>query len=120
LEDAAEIFAADGPNDPVPDGVVPELSQGPTAVGEADRRRRLVGEPAQGGLLFGGDLGWRPAPVMVTHPGHAPAMEGVQVGVNGVGMEGEEAADRRRIPSFGVQDDRFGAAQLAAIDSSGE
>jgi hypothetical protein len=101
----------------VPDGVVPEFGQGPAAVRQADRCRRLVGEPAQGGLLLGADPGRRPTPVILAHPGHTPAVEGVQVEVDGVGMQGEKLADRRGIPPFGVQDDSFGAADLAAVGS---
>lgn len=109
------MLAADGLDDAALDRIVPELGQGPAAVGEADHRGRLVGEPAESSPLLGGDPRLGPAPVAVTHPVQALTVEGMQVGVGRVGMQSEEARDRRRIPTLGVQHDCFGATQLPAV-----
>jgi hypothetical protein len=109
------VLAADGLDEAVLERIGAELGQGPAAVGQADRRRRLVGEPAEGSLLVRGDPGRRPAPVAVAHPVQPPAVEGVQIGVDSVGMEGEEAADRGGVPAFGVEHDRFGSALLPDV-----
>jgi len=97
------------------DRVITELGQGPTAVGKADRRWCLVGKAAQGGLLLGSDPRRCPTPVVLTHPVQSPAVEGMQVGLNRVGVQGKEARDRRRIPTLGMQDEGFGTAQLLAV-----
>jgi hypothetical protein len=97
------------------DRVVTEFGQGPAAVGETDHRRRLVSESAQGNLLLGGNPRWRSTPVVLAHPVQPRVVEGVQVGLNRMRMQSEEASDRGRIPTLGMQHDGFGAAQRSAV-----
>jgi len=60
------VLAAEGPDEALPDRIVPELGQGPAAVGEADHRGRLLGEAAQGRPLLGGDPRRDPTPAAAT------------------------------------------------------
>lgn len=108
------MLAADGFDEAVLDRVVAEFGQGPAAVRKADHRGRLVGELAEGDPLVRGDPCRHPAAVAVAHPVEPLAVEGVQVSVDGVGMEREKASNRGSIPTLGMQHDRFRAAQLPA------
>jgi hypothetical protein len=46
----------------------------------------------------------------MAQPVQSVAVEGMEVGPDRVGMEGEEASDGGRIPSLGVQQHRLGVA----------
>ena len=87
------------------------------AVGEADGRGRLVGELTEGGPLVGGDPRRRPARVAVAHPVQSLAVEGMQVGLDGVRVKGAETSDGSGVPALGVEHDGLGAAQLPAVGS---
>jgi len=115
LQHPAEVLAADGLDDAPLERVVTELGQGPAAVGQADHRRRLVGELAKGGPLLRGDPRRGPAAAAVAQPAQPLAVEGMQVGQDRVGMQGEEAGDGGCIPTLGVEHDRFGATQQPAV-----
>jgi hypothetical protein len=111
------VLATDGLDDAVLDGIVTELGQGPSAVGETDDRGRLVGDPAEGSPLVRGELRWCPAPVTMPHPVQSATVEGMEISLDRVGVEAEEACDRGGVPTFGMEDDSFGAAQLLTVRS---
>jgi hypothetical protein len=111
------VLAADGFDDAVLDGISAELGQRPAPVREADRRRRSIGQPAQGGALLCGDPRRRPAAVVLAQPVGPAAVEGVQPGVDGMGVQAEEAGDGGGVPTFAVQEHGLGAAQLPAVVS---
>jgi hypothetical protein len=56
----------------------------------------------------------------VAHPVQALAVEGMQVGLGCMGMQGEEASDGRSIPALGIQHHGLGAAELPAIGGGAE
>jgi hypothetical protein len=97
------------------DRIVAELGQGPAAVRKADHRGRLVGESAESGSLVGGDPRRCSAPVAAAHPAQSLTVEGLQVGLGRVGVEGEEARDGGSVPALGAEHDGFGAAQLPTV-----
>jgi hypothetical protein len=109
------VLAADGFDDTVLERVGAELGQGPAAIRKANRRGQLVGELAQGGLLRRGDPCRCPAALAAAHPVDSVVVEGMQVGLDRVGMECEEASDRGSIPAVGIQQQRFGTAQLPGV-----
>jgi hypothetical protein len=111
------VLAADGLNDVVLDGIVTELGQRPPAIGEADNRGRLVGELAESRPLVSGETRRRPAPAAVPHPVQALAVEGMEVGLDRVRVEGKEACHRGGVPALGVEHDGFDAAQLLTVSS---
>jgi hypothetical protein len=109
------VLTADGLDDAPLECVGAELGQGPAAVGQADRRGGLLGEAAQLGPLRGGQARRGAAAVAVPEPVQAVPVEGVQVGLDRVGMQREEARDGRGIPTLGVQHDGLGATQEPAV-----
>jgi hypothetical protein len=109
------VLTADGFDDAVLDRIGAELGQGPAAVRKADHGGRLISKLAENGLLVGGDPCRHAAAVTTAQPIQPVAVEGVQVSLDGVGMKREEASDGGSIPPLGMQHDRFGAAQLAAV-----
>lgn len=97
--------------------IVAELGQGPVPVRETNRCRRLVGQLAQDGPLLCGKLGRGAAALFLAEPVQSVTVESVQISLNRVGVESEEASDRGRIPSLSVQLDGFRAAQLVGVGS---
>jgi len=115
LEHPAEVLTADGFDEAPPDSIRAELGQGPTAVGETNHGGWLVGESAEGGPLLCGDPCRRPASAAAAYPVQPPAVEGMQVGVNGVGVEAEEAGNRGSVPPLGREDDGLGPPPLPTV-----
>jgi hypothetical protein len=111
------VLAADGPDDAVLDRVVPECGQRPAAVRQANHGGRLLGEQTEGGPLVGSDPQRRSTPRAAAHPSESLTVEGMQVSLDGMGMQGKEARDGRGVPALGEEHQRLRAAQLPAVRS---
>jgi hypothetical protein len=106
------VLTADRLDQALPQQVGAQVGQRPAAVGQADRRGGLLGQPPDGPLLLVGQAS-RGAGAAGSADGVQPALpEGVQVGVSGVGVGPHQPGDGAGGQAGGVQQQGLGAAPL--------
>jgi len=98
--------------------VRPQFGQGPAAVGEANGRGRLVGEPTEARDLGLGEAGRGADAARPLQGGEAVPLEGVQVGVGGVRVYAEQAGDGPAGQAGGVEQEGLGAAALPGVEGA--
>lgn len=104
------MLAADGPDAALAPQVVAQLGERPATERQADLAGRLVGQAHDGGLLGRAQASSRPTRWTGFESPQAAAIERMQVGIDGVGMNSERGRDVAGGEALGVQQDRLRAA----------
>jgi hypothetical protein len=114
------VLAADGLEEPAAEQVGAQLGERPTAVRQADRGGRLLGEAADRIDLSRADPGSGPDAAGRLQGREALAPEGVQVGVGGVRMHPEQPGDGLAVQPGSAEQKGFGAAALPGLQRAFE
>jgi hypothetical protein len=110
------VLPADAADEAVRDEVIAELGQRPTAVGEAQLGRGLVGQAADGATLLSSEP-WRCSQAA---PGQqavkAAAVEQAEIGVGGVDMDAQQSSDVHGAMARAVQQHGLQAPALPRLE----
>jgi hypothetical protein len=99
----------------LPDQKVPKFGQGPATIGQAKFNRFSLGQSDNLGPLFRGQMWRRSPPISGLQTFQTVLVEGVQVCIDGVGMNLQNRGYFHRIQAISIEQNRFSSSSYLRV-----